>query len=141
MVGLAVLYFSDGQSRTKRCLKRRCPGALSFTFVVLFELGGLVNRPHSGPRDFLGEFKGYLLGDCFSGNLALCAETGATFVACRAHDRRYCKKARANNKKLCDEMLGMYQELFEIERTARELQLTSEEIVQMHSQDFCAQSH
>lgn len=92
-------------------------------------------RSRAGPREFLGAFKGYLLGDCFSGNKALCVETGATFVACRAHDRRYYKKARPNNKQLCDEMLDMYKELFEIERTARELALTSADTVKMRNQE------
>lgn len=92
-------------------------------------------RSRAGPREFIPGFKGFLLGDCFSGNRALCAETGATFAACRAHDRRYYVKARANNKQLCDEMLSMYEELFEIERTARSLELPREEIVQMRQQE------
>lgn len=46
----------------------------------------------AGPKVFLKGFNGFLQGDCFSGNLAICAETGATFVACNAHGRRYFKK-------------------------------------------------
>lgn len=92
-------------------------------------------RGRAGPRDFIPGFKGYLLGDCFSGNRALCAETGATFVACRAHDRRYYKKARLNNKQLCDEMLSMYQELFDVEQAARDLCLSADQIVLMRQQE------
>lgn len=92
-------------------------------------------RSRAGPREFIPGFKGYILGDCFSGNRALCAELGATFVACRVHDRRYYKKARANNRALCDEMLGMYRDLFEIERTAKELNLSAQELVLMRQQE------
>ena len=92
-------------------------------------------RSRAGPRDFIPGFKGYILGDCFSGNRALCAELGATFVACRVHDRRYYKKAKANNKALCEEMLDMYGELFEVERTARELRLSAQDIVLMRKQE------
>lgn len=92
-------------------------------------------RSRAGPKQFIPGFKGFLQGDCFSGNRALCAETGATFVACRAHDRRGYKKARPNNKQRCDEMLDMYAELFEIERTARELNLSNEDIVRMRQEE------
>jgi transposase len=92
-------------------------------------------RSRAGPKEFIPGFKKFLLGDCFSGNRALCAETGATHVACRAHDRRYYKKARANNKKLCDEMLDMYEELFEVDRTARQLGLSAEDTLKMRQQE------
>lgn len=92
-------------------------------------------RGRDGPKDFIPGFNKFLLGDCFSGNRALCAETGATHVACRAHDRRNYKKARPNNKKLCDEMLDMYDELFEVERTARDLGLSAEDTFKMRQEE------
>jgi len=92
-------------------------------------------RSRAGPRKFIPDFKGFLQGDCFSGNRALCAELGATFVACRAHDRRYYKKAQPNNKQLCTEMLDMYAELFEVEQTARNLQLSKEDVVSLRQQE------
>jgi transposase len=91
-------------------------------------------RGRAGPQKFISGFKGYLQGDCFSGNKALCAETGATFVACRAHDRRYYKKAVLNNK-LSNEMLDMYTELFEIEGTARALNINTQEVTLMRQQE------
>ena len=92
-------------------------------------------RGRAAPRDFIPGFKGFIQGDCFSGNQALCAETGATLVACRAHDRRYYKKALQSNKKLCTEMLDMYQELFEIEQTARDLELTGNDTLSLRQQE------
>jgi transposase len=93
------------------------------------------SRSRAGPKEKLAGFTGYLQGDCYSGNLALCTETGATMVACRAHDRRYYKKARANNKKLCDEILDMYGELFEIERRAKEWNLPADQIKKLREQE------
>lgn len=92
-------------------------------------------RGRAGPMKFLAGFKQYLQGDCFSGNLALCAETGATFVACRAHGRRYFIKAQPNNKAACEEILLMFAELFEIDRTARALNLSADETKLMRMQE------
>lgn len=92
-------------------------------------------RGRAGPQVFLSGFNGYLQGDCFSGNIALCVATGATLVACWAHARRYFIKALPNNKATCEEILKMFSELFEIERTARELALSAQEIKLMREQE------
>lgn len=92
-------------------------------------------RGRAGPQIFLDGYKGFLQGDCFSGNIALCCATGATLIACWAHARRYFIKAHPNNKAACDEILKMFADLFEIERTARELQLPCEETNQMRHQE------
>jgi transposase len=92
-------------------------------------------RERDGPKKFLNGFKGYIQGDCFSGNLALCAETGSTMVACRAHERRYFVKARSNDKKSCDQALSVYRDLFEIEETARKLELSAEDVYKMRQQE------
>lgn len=92
-------------------------------------------RDRAGPLKRLAGFKGFLMGDCFSGNRAVCAESGATLVACRAHDRRYYKRAKPNNKKACNEMLDMYEQLFEIEATARDLKLSDEDVLLLRQQE------
>jgi transposase len=92
-------------------------------------------RSRAGPKKFIPGFKGFLQGDCFSGNRALCAESGATLVACRSHDRRYYKKARPNNKQSADQMLTWYQALFEIEQTARDLNLSNSDIILLRQQE------
>ena len=78
-------------------------------------------RGRDGPLKFLQGFKEMLQGDCFSGNLAICAAIGTTLVACLAHARRYFIKAMLNNKDGCNQALVMFQSLYEIERTAKEL--------------------
>lgn len=92
-------------------------------------------RGRAGPMTFLAGFKGYLLGDCFSGNLAVCAESGGTFVACLVHARRYFIKALPNNQAACKEILQMFSEVFEIERTARALELSTDETKLMRDQE------
>lgn len=92
-------------------------------------------RGRACPMIFLKGYNGFLQGDCFSGNLALCAETGATFVACLVHARRYFIKAEPNNKVACLEMLRMFFDLFEIERDARELELSADDVKQMREQE------
>jgi transposase len=92
-------------------------------------------RGRAGPLRFLRGFTGFLQGDCFSGNEAICTEGGATHVACRAHSRRYFKKAEPNNKAACEEALRMYSELFEIEKTAKDLELNSQQVKQMREQE------
>lgn len=84
---------------------------------------------------FLKGYAGFLQGDCFSGNEAICAESGAILVACNAHARRYFKKAEPNNKAACAEALRMYHSLYEIEKTAKELELDSVQTKQMREQE------
>lgn len=92
-------------------------------------------RGRDGPMSFLEGFLGFLLGDCFSGNQALCAETGSTHVACNAHARRYWIKAEQNNKSACAEILKMYRELFKIESDAQELGIKGEQLKLMREQE------
>jgi len=92
-------------------------------------------RARAGPKTFLAGWRGYLQGDCFSGNLALCTETGAVHVACWAHARRYFIKALPNNKSACEEMLQMLQELFKIESDARQLELSANDAKLMREQE------
>lgn len=92
-------------------------------------------RGRDGPLTFLRGFNGYLMGDCFSGNQALCAETGATHVACNAHARRYFIKAQQNNQDGCSEILRMYRQLFKIESDAKELGVCGAELKLMREQE------
>jgi transposase len=92
-------------------------------------------RAREGPRKFLKGFKRYLQGDCFSGNEAICAESGATLVACNAHARRYFVKAILNYKSKSEEALRFFQRLFEIEKTAKELGLSASDRKLMRQQE------
>lgn len=92
-------------------------------------------RGRVGPMEFLKGWTGLLQGDCFSGNLAISASMGTILVACIAHARRYFIKALLNEKQGCNQALLMFQALYEIERTAKELGLGSEELRLMREQE------
>jgi transposase len=94
-----------------------------------------IGRGRDGPLDFLKGWKGLLQGDCFSGNIAICAAVGTVLVACLAHARRYFIKALLNDKSGCNEALLMFQSLYEIERTAKELELPCDELKLMRGQE------
>ena len=92
-------------------------------------------RGREGPLLFLEGFKGYLQGDCFSGNLAISAAAGTILVACMAHARRYFVKAMHNDKKGSSEALAVFQALYEIERTAKDLAISTEDLRLMREQE------
>lgn len=92
-------------------------------------------RGRDGPLKFLEGFNGYLQGDCFSGNLAVCAAIGTVLVACLAHARRYFVKAMLNDSAACNHALTTFQALYEIERTAKELKLNAPELKSMRKEE------
>jgi hypothetical protein len=93
------------------------------------------SRGRDGPLEFLKGWIGLLQGDCFSGNKAICATIGTILVACLAHARRYFIKALLNEKQGCNQALLMFQALYEIERTAKELDVSSDELRLMREQE------
>jgi transposase len=93
------------------------------------------SRGRDGPLEFLKGWTGILQGDCFSGNIAICAAMGTILVACLAHARRYFIKALLNDKQGCNKALSMFQSLYEIERTAKELGLSSDKLKLMREQE------
>jgi transposase len=92
-------------------------------------------RGREGPLEYLKEWKGRLQGDCFSGNIAICAAAGTILVACLAHARRYFVKALLNNKDGCNQALLMFQALYEIEQTAKKLDVSCDELRLMREQE------
>jgi hypothetical protein len=93
------------------------------------------SRGRDGPLTFLKDSQAILQGDCFSGNLAVCAAMGTVLVACLAHARRYFIKAMLNDNEGCNHALAMFQSLYEIERTAKELGLSTDEIKMMREEE------
>ena len=92
-------------------------------------------RGRDGPLEFLKGWKGLLQGDCFSGNIAICAAAGTVLAACLAHARRYFIKALLNDRQGCNKALLMFQALYEIERTAKELEIRGDDLKLMREQE------
>ena len=81
------------------------------------------SRHRDGPELFLDGFTGTLLADCYSGYEAVRTRSDGRIVraACVAHARRKVFTARANHPAHAATMLGMFQELYDIEDRAKPL--------------------
>src|SRR5207249_3182438 len=80
-----------------------------------------VSRHRDGPQDFLKDFAGTLLGDCYSGfeSLALASDSRIVRAACHAHARRYVYEARVYHPLEASQLLAWYRQLYDVEDQAR----------------------
>lgn len=84
-------------------------------------------RGREGPVDSLKGFTGYLQSDGYGvydyfGNVP-----GITLVSCWAHTRRNFFEAQGNDAQRCDYVLSRIQDIYAIERTAREQHLSHDQ--------------
>jgi hypothetical protein len=79
------------------------------------------SRSREGPRAFLGEFRGYLQADAFSGYDALYATGRVIEVGCMAHARRYFFEAKDADAGRALLALGFIQQLYLVEREGKGL--------------------
>jgi transposase len=77
------------------------------------------DRAGIGPRQWLGEFKGYLQADAYTGYDGIFAGGNVIEVACWAHSRRKFFDARETDGRRSVEMLAMVQELYAVEDEAK----------------------
>lgn len=98
-------------------------------------------RKRDGPQQFLASYQGYLHADAFSGydGLYLPDPRTATAriieVACNAHARRKFYEARTSDAPRAHQALAYYRQLYELERSARDLDFNDAQRRQMR-QDF-----
>jgi transposase len=76
-------------------------------------------RARDGPREFLGDFQGYLQRDGYVGYDGL--GPGIVHVGCWAHARRHFLDARPSAEKEVGEALGLIGRLYAVERDAKDL--------------------
>lgn len=89
--------------------------------LVLFDYRE--NRSREGPTEILKNFEGYLQSDGYSAYKNF-DKGKITLIHCMAHARRYFEQALENNRNLAQHALREIQELYSIERFARENKLT-----------------
>ena len=83
------------------------------------------NRKRDGPQTFLKNYRGYLQADAFSGYDALYVpvddngQPHVKEVACNSHARRKFHEARGSDEVLAHQVLAYYNQLYEIERRAK----------------------
>jgi hypothetical protein len=80
-----------------------------------------VSRHRDGPADFLKNFMGTLLGDCYTGfeSIVLASESRIVRAACHAHARRYIYEARDYHPRDASQLLAWYRQLYDVEDQAR----------------------
>ncbi|MEN9557384.1 MAG: hypothetical protein RLZZ232_3670 [Planctomycetota bacterium] len=88
-----------------------------------------VSRHRDGPDQFLIDhnFKGVLMADCYSGytGISLRSNDCITHAACNSHARRKIFEARDNHPQVASVLLAMFQDLYDIEDRARDLDAPS----------------
>ena len=94
--------------------------------LVLFDYRK--TRSREGPDEILKDFKGFLQTDGYEAYSHFEKEKNITLLSCMSHARRYFDKAKDNDPHRAAKALEMFQGLYEIERIAREWQLTPEQI-------------
>lgn len=86
-------------------------------------------------REFLGNWKGKLVCDDYSGYKALFERGGVIEIGCMAHARRKLHDLYANHRSdIAGEGLRYFAALYEIEREARELKLDADARQQLRQQ-------
>ncbi len=89
--------------------------------MVLFDYRK--GRGREGPEELLNDYRGTLQADGYSAYEIFEKKPGITLLACMAHARRKFDEALKNDKARAEHALGLMQQLYKIERQAREEQL------------------
>ena len=90
-----------------------------------------VSRHRDGPELFLKDFTGTLLADCYAGfqGIALRSDGAILRAACNAHARRKVFEAREVYPQEASLLLGMYQQLYDIETRGKTLSIDERQLL------------
>jgi transposase len=80
-----------------------------------------LSRRRDGPQEFLRNYTGTLLGDCYTGfeSIVLASESRIVRAACHAHARRKIFEAREYHPLEVPQLLAWYRQLYDVEDQAR----------------------
>jgi len=92
-------------------------------------------RGQDGPKSFLKDFTGYLQTDGYSVYDNIASPEKITLLSCMAHARRKFDLAKNNDPQRASEALKMIQDIYEVERIAREQELSFESIKELRQQE------
>jgi transposase len=87
--------------------------------LVLFEYQR--GRNKEGPAKMLKDFEGFLQTDGYAAYDQFAHRQGIQMLHCMAHARRYFKEAEDNDKERSNHALQLFQDIYDVERQAREL--------------------
>lgn len=85
-------------------------------------------RGMDAPKKYLTEFKGYLQTDGYAVYDQFGQMPDIVHLNCWAHARRYFEKALSNDKERASHMLGLIQQIYAVEREAREAELKPQQV-------------
>ena len=77
-------------------------------------------RSRAGPKNFLGDYAGYVQADAYSGYDEFFTTSNATEVGCHAHARRKFDYALDSDPVRATQMLALWKSLYAIEKHAKE---------------------
>jgi transposase len=94
-------------------------------------------RSKKGPVGLLKDFTGYLQTDGYSvyDHASIGGKPGVVLMHCMAHARRYFEKALQTDKQSAQYFLKQVQQLYAIERRAREENFSAEQIVAIRKRE------
>jgi len=101
--------------------------------MVVFEYHQ--SRAKSVPQQVLKEFKGCLQTDGYAGYEEIGKQDGITHIGCMAHARRKFEAALDNDKGLATTAMEMFQQLYAVERKAKEDQMDAGQLYQLRQQE------
>ena len=115
-----VQMLKPGNKKTHRAyLWAYAPSAFDDLKAVVYDFAESRSGEHA--RNFVGDWRGSLVCDDFSGYKALIA-TGVTEVGCMAHARRkFFDLHAANRSQIAEQALKLIGQLYDIEREVKEL--------------------
>lgn len=81
-----------------------------------------VSRHRDGPAEFLVDYTGHVMADCYSGNLSVVLAPGSsmTRMACWSHARRHVHEAKDMDLSVSAMPLALINQLYDIERRGLE---------------------
>jgi transposase len=93
-----------------------------------------LSRRRDGPQEFLRNYTGTLLGDCYAGfeSIVLASDSRIVRAACHAHARRKIFEARQYHPLEVPQLLAWYRQLYDVEDQARGR--SSEEVLELRQQ-------
>jgi hypothetical protein len=103
------------------------------TGTVVFEY--CPGRGQVGPMEFLKDFRGSLQTDGYAAYDVFGRDKDIILLACFAHARRKFDEAKSNDKEHSEQMLGLIQKLYTIERKAKTLELDFDAIKDLRQKE------
>jgi transposase len=116
-----IAKMKEAKKEGKDSLDAKMWGYSSFDPSAPYDLFDFrVSRHRDGPEEFLSEYSGHVMADCYSGNMSVILAPGSkmTRMACWSHARRHVYEHQDYDKNVSALPLALMNQLYDIERRA-----------------------